>query len=172
MTTERELEIEEYVGQVYAWAYRLLQNHHDTMDVSQEVSIKWLQAKDKGQRPANPVAWLRRVTINLAIDAIRVRTRKEQQAQVNQLEASTSGHAAELVTQETARQITTALEFLTEQQRSVVVAKVYDGYTFAQIARQMELAVPTVKTHYLRALRKLRIKLAHVQRELGVDHGM
>lgn len=172
MTTERELEIEEYVGQVYAWAYRLLQNHHDTMDVSQEVSIKWLQAKDQGQRPANPVAWLRRVTINLAIDAIRVRTRKEQQAQVNQLEASTSGHAAELVTQETARQITTALEFLTEQQRSVVVAKVYDGYTFAQIARQMELAVPTVKTHYLRALRKLRIKLAHVQRELGVDHGM
>lgn len=172
MTTERELEIEEYAGQVYAWAYRLLQNHHDTMDVSQEVSIKWLQAKDQGQRLSNPVAWLRRVTINLAIDAIRVRTRKKQQAQVNQLEASTSSHVAELVTQETARQIATALEFLTEQQRSVVVAKVYDGYTFAQIARQMELAVPTVKTHYLRALRKLRIKLAHVQRELGVDHGM
>jgi RNA polymerase sigma-70 factor, ECF subfamily len=172
MTTERELEIEEYVGQVYAWAYRLLQNHHDTMDVSQEVSIKWLQVRDQGQRPVNPVAWLRRVTINLAIDTIRVRTRKEQQAHGNQLEASTSDHAAEPVTQETARQIATALGSLTEQQRLVVVAKVYDGYTFAQIAGEMELAVPTVKSHYLRALRKLRIKLTHVQREVGFDYGM
>ena len=65
-----------------------------------------------------------------------------------------------------------ALTFLTEQQCSVVVAKVYDGCTFAQIASQMGLAVPTVKSHYLRGLRTLRTKLAHVQKELGADHGV
>ncbi len=68
--------------------------------------------------------------------------------------------------------IDSAMEFLTEQLSLVVVAKVYDGHTFAQIAGQMDLAVPTVKSHYLRALRKLRTKLAHVQRELGDIHGL
>ena len=79
-------------------------------------------------------------------------------------------HSSELVKQETARQIATALESLTERQRLVVVAKVYDGCTFAQIAEQMGLSVPTIKSHYLRALRTLRTKLAPLKTELGAGH--
>ena len=60
---------------------------------------------------------------------------------------------------ETARDVAAALGTLTQQQRSVVIAKVYDGLTFARIAEQMDLATPTVKTHYLRALQNLRKKL-------------
>ena len=52
-----------------------------------------------------------------------------------------------------------ALERLTEAQRAVMVAKVYDGLTFPQIAAEMDLAVPTVKTHYLRALSAIRDRL-------------
>ena len=47
-----------------------------------------------------------------------------------------------------------------EMQRSVLTAKVHDDLTFAQIAAEHGLAVPTVKTHYLRALRTLRARLA------------
>ena len=53
----------------------------------------------------------------------------------------------------------TALRKLTEIQRAVLVAKVYDTMTFAQIAAELDLAVSTVKTHYLRAVRALRNQL-------------
>ena len=41
----------------------------------------------------------------------------------------------------------------------MLIAKVYDGLTFAQIAAELKLAVPTVKTHYLRALSAVRDRL-------------
>lgn len=56
--------------------------------------------------------------------------------------------------------VCSAIESLSESQRSVLVAKVFDELTFAAIAAEMQLAVPTVKTHYLRALRHVREALA------------
>ena len=41
----------------------------------------------------------------------------------------------------------------------MVVAKVYESMTFAEIALELDLAVSTVKTHYLRALQSLRDRL-------------
>jgi len=56
-------------------------------------------------------------------------------------------------------EIAGALAVLTDAQRSVLIAKVYDGQTFAQIAADLGVAVPTVKTHYLRAVRAVRDRL-------------
>ncbi|GAF95160.1 unnamed protein product, partial [marine sediment metagenome] len=48
---------------------------------------------------------------------------------------------------------------LSDVQRSVIVAKVYDDMTFAQVAEELGLAVSTVKTHYLRAVGTVRDRL-------------
>ncbi len=55
--------------------------------------------------------------------------------------------------------IAEATEALSEMQQSVLFAKVYDGLTVARIAAELEIAVPTVKTHYLRAVCALRDRL-------------
>jgi len=55
--------------------------------------------------------------------------------------------------------IAAALDRLTDIQRSVLVAKVYDEMTFAEIAAEMSVAVSTVKTHYLRAVQVVRDRL-------------
>ena len=52
-----------------------------------------------------------------------------------------------------------ALDRLSELQRGVLVAKVYDEMTFAEIATELDLALSTVKTHYLRAVRAVRDRL-------------
>jgi RNA polymerase sigma factor (sigma-70 family) len=62
--------------------------------------------------------------------------------------------------QETLRgDVATALDQLTEMQRGVLVAKVYDEMTFSQIADELGIGVPTAKTHYLRAIRATRDRL-------------
>ena len=48
---------------------------------------------------------------------------------------------------------------LTDVQRIVLLAKTHDGESFEHIARSLGISASTVKTHYLRALRKMHAKL-------------
>lgn len=142
-----------YRPDVYRGAYRLLGSAHDALDVTQDVFIKWV---DQCQilMPENPRGWLRRVTINTALDVIRSRRRlvHDQAA----LGRSVPGTMADAETEELRKDIAKALESLSDHQRQVLMAKVYDGETFAAIAEELDLAVSTVKTHYLRALGAVR----------------
>lgn len=150
---------EEHADAVYGWAYRLLGRHHDALDVVQEVFLRWSrQCADR--TPTKPRGWLRRVTLNKAIDVIR-KTRPTA-AMSAELEASNprDGRAFEPADRDALRgDIAVAIEGLTDAQRSVLVAKVYDEMTFAQIANELEVAVSTVKTHYARAVCAVRDRL-------------
>jgi DNA-directed RNA polymerase specialized sigma24 family protein len=56
---------------------------------------------------------------------------------------------------------------LSEQQRLVLLGKCVDGMTFSQVAAGLSIAVPTAKTHYLRALEAVRRRLAA---RIAVEH--
>ncbi len=150
---------EQYAGQVYGWAYRFLGHHHDALDVVQDVFLRWDQQYSRA-RPLQPRGWLRRVTLNRAIDACR-----KNQTNVGSLVLRTDGltveeSASESLDRAALREdIASALDRLTEMQRSVLVAKVYDEMTFAEIANELGVAVSTAKTHYLRALQAVRDRL-------------
>jgi len=146
-------------GRIYGWAYRLLQNHHDALDATQEVLLRALrQPTREVQRPA---AWLRRVTVNHCLD-IRRRTRSREDLPVRMNDQDSPEAAAG--GRELKETVLKAMQDLSEQQRLVLVAKVYDQETFAAIADAMELSIGTVKTHYLRALRGMRQALqAHAE---------
>jgi len=155
---------EQYTGEVYGWAYRLLGRHHDALDVVQDVFLRW-DAQCARQAPKQPRGWLRRVTLNRVIDLRRQRQRiAEPQASAcaesTLAETRSPQDVGMRIDQEALRDdITTALDRLSDVQRSVIVAKVYDDMTFAQVAEELGLAVSTVKTHYLRAVGTVRDRL-------------
>ena len=139
---------------VYGWAYRIVGNHHDAMDVTQDVFVKWWQVHRGSAAPVQPIGWLRRVTINHSINTQKARSRLAPAADVDRAGPDVSQPDTER--REVGRVAAEAMSEMSEQQRAVLFAKVYDGCTFAQVAEQMELAVPTVKTHYVRALKVVR----------------
>ena len=147
-------------AQVYRWAYRFLHNHHDALDATQEVLLKWFRSGGEGI--ANPRAWLRRMTTNHCIDLIR-RERRTERGEAELIDTDTP--LATAGREELRLRIAAALDRLSEQQRHVLVAKVYDGQTFAGIGDSMGLAVSTVKTHYVRALRAMGEALKHADWE-------
>ncbi len=150
---------EQYAQQVYAWAYRLLGRHHDALDVVQDVFLRWDEQCAAGA-PLQPRGWLRRVTFNRAIDERRRRVSAAKTVHEfgRTVALATAGNSpsdqAEL-----RADIAAALEELTDAQREVFVAKVYDEMTFAEVAKDLDVAVSTVKTHYLRAVRVVRDRL-------------
>ena len=156
-STKRDAAFETYRNEVYGWAYRLLGRHHDALDVAQDVFLKWVdQCRDSP--PRNPRAWLRQVTIRRAIDvqrSVASRRVREKSARSSVVHLETAAASRD----ELREVIREAVGALSEMQRSVLVAKVFDGLTFARIAAELEIAVPTVKTHYLRAIVALRDRL-------------
>jgi RNA polymerase sigma-70 factor (ECF subfamily) len=152
---------EAYRNDVYAWAYRLLGRHHDALDVVQDVFLRW-NDQCSAETPANARGWLRRVTLNRAIDIHR-----------GQMSRKTAGIESELFDPKSVAQVgdhlddsqlrhdvSSALDTLTDMQRNVLVAKVYDSLTFSEIADELGISGSTAKTHYLRALRAVRRRLA------------
>ncbi len=146
-----------YRKSVYGWAYRVVGNHADALDVTQDVFIKWWRAHHEQSPPANAVGWLRRVTINHSLNLCKTRARLRPLVEINAKDAEPP--SAGLERRELAGVVADAMGAMSEHQRSVLFAKLYDGCTFAEIAAQMDLAVPTVKTHYLRALRAARRRI-------------
>ncbi len=146
-------------AEVYRWAYRFLRDHHGALDATQEVMLRAVQSR--GAEIQNDLGWLRRVTINHCIDARR-KKRPLQTEVLESVDESTSPLRA-MIASETTDTISRALSRLTEQQQAVLLAKTYDGQTFAAIAESMHLSIGTVKTHYLRALRTMRNTLGQLK---------
>ncbi len=141
-------------ARVYRWAFRLLQNEHDALDATQNVLLKALRVP-----PAEldrRTAWLRRITINHCIDDFR---RRRPTATL--VDAADDSEPEDKLEQaERSARIAAAMQDLTDVQRVVLLAKTHDGESFEDIARSLGISASSVKTHYLRALRKMHTKLA------------
>lgn len=146
-------EWEEMRARIYRWAFRILRNHEDALDATQNVLVRALATGIDAQRP---MAWLRRVTVNHCIDLVR--GRRPAGGAVEEL-AGAAGTAETAASHERRRRIAEALAALTPHQRAVLVAKAVDQETFQQIADSLGMAPSTAKTHYLRALQHMRDRL-------------
>ncbi len=154
MSDVSELQYKSIRARVYRWAFRLLQNEHDALDATQKLLLKALRVP-----PAEldrRTAWLRRITINHCIDDFR--RRRPTAMLVDAAADSEPDDTLELA--ERSARITAAMRDLTGVQRMVLLAKAHDGESFENIARSLDISASSVKTHYMRALRKMRAKLA------------
>ncbi|MBO9556890.1 sigma factor [Cellulomonas sp.] len=153
-----------------ALAYRVCGSWSDAEDVVQQVSLEWLGTDAPVTRPA---AWLTRVTVRRAIDALRARQRAAAyvgpwvpEPLVETRDADPHFHA------EGTEALTTAFlvlaESLTPPQRAVVVLRAL-GYEHAEIARILDVTPAASRQHHTRGLRRLD---AENGRAVGGDPGV
>ncbi len=127
-------------------------------DVVQEAFLKLA-----GQRPmpSNPVAWLFRVVRNGAIDAGQSARRRRRHEQVVAAEASrwfeyAQDHApGDLDPEDAARE----LQRLPIEEREIIVAHLWGGLTFEQIAEATGSSSSAAHRLYVRGLSCLRERL-------------
>ncbi|HPF38877.1 MAG TPA: sigma-70 family RNA polymerase sigma factor [Phycisphaerae bacterium] len=157
---EARPDFERYMPRVFEWAHRLTRDRDASMDIVQDVFLKWRRQCETAA-PEKPEAWHRTVTARRVFELSRSpRLRLVGNADTRETPATEAQPLARPDLEALRDDVFAALSRLTDAQRDVVLAKVMDDRTFASIANGFEMSISTAKTHFLRGLRTLRESLA------------
>ena len=159
--------VTEFEGTVYRFAYHMVGNREDAMDVSQEVFVKLWRSLSSFRGDASFQAWLLQITKNTALDLLRKQahtplslTHPDKEENVKTLDvADTDANAnpqAAYEKRETVETVRRAIGRLPEDQRQVLVLRDMEGLSYETIARVLSLEIGTVKSRLHRARNSLR----------------
>jgi RNA polymerase sigma-70 factor (ECF subfamily) len=97
------------------------------------------------------------------------RRKRPRPAAGNLCDIVTRRSVDELEREETHRQVWSALRTLPNEQAEVVVLKIWEGMTFAQIGQILETSANTAASRYQYAISKLSRRLSQPYREVHRD---
>jgi RNA polymerase sigma factor (sigma-70 family) len=122
------------------------------------VQDAFVQLVRQGRRPDNVVAWLFRVVRNRAISLRRstMRRQKHELAAAGREEAWFQPQGSGGLDR---HEVTRALCTLSDEQREIVVARIWGGLSFEQIAEVVGVSRSTAHRRYEEALQSLRSRL-------------
>ncbi|MBM7650213.1 RNA polymerase sigma-70 factor (ECF subfamily) [Bacillus ectoiniformans] len=140
-----------YEEDIYRMAYMYVKNESDALDVVQEVAYHAFKKIDTLKEPAYLKTWLIKITITTSLNVIK------KNKKVIQLKPEYEEFIG-LEDQDPLLSITLQelIEKLNEDEKSLVILRFYEGYSFKEMAEILHLPLGTVKTTLYRALGKLR----------------
>lgn len=153
---------QKYSGLIFASISNVLNDHHDTEDVMQEVLVQlWNKAHLYEPQKGKPLTWLTTMARNRAIDRIRSKQRRsrlnddfEQESKGVQPEFDDSGHEL-LVSKERDSILLRAVSKLNPEQREAIELAYFSGLTQAEVAEKLHEPLGTVKARIRRGVNRL-----------------
>lgn len=151
-----------YGGLIFVAISNVLNDHHDSEDVMQEVLVQlWNKAHLYEPRKGKPLTWITTMARNRAIDRIRSKQRRsrlnddfEQENRTEQPEFEES--SSELCEQkERNRIVRQAVSKLTEDQKEAIMLTYFSGLTQAEVAERLHEPLGTVKARIRRGVNRL-----------------
>ena len=161
-----------YSGLIFASISNVLNDHHDTEDVMQEVLVQlWNKAYLYEPRKGRPLTWLTTMARNRAIDRIRS---KQRRARLNgdfeienrnvQPEFDESAHDI-LENKERDGIVMRAVEKLNPDQREAIQLAFFSGLTQAEVAESLHEPLGTVKARIRRGLGRLKVLVTELNHQ-------
>jgi RNA polymerase sigma-70 factor (ECF subfamily) len=161
--------VHEHQRMVYQLALHLLGEHHEALDLSQEVFLRVFRTIHRFRGDSGLRTWIYRIVVNQARNRQRWWRRRHRAQQVSLDEhvrqngdLPSTGDAAPdrvLGRKELATRLWRALEYLPFDQRTAIVLREIEGLTYDEIGFSLGIAVGTVKSRLARARQALRAQL-------------
>ena len=132
----------------------MLGNTQEAEDVGQEVFIRFYKSMDKYKGDSALSTYLTRIAINLSLNEIK-KLQKNQNVNIENYNYKISADD-EVEKKEITDTVTTALQQLEPEFRSVVILRMIQGYSSKETAQILNLPVGTVLSRLSRAHQKLK----------------
>jgi RNA polymerase sigma-70 factor (ECF subfamily) len=149
---------------LFTLAVRILGNHEEAAELLQDVYLEvWRKVSRYDVGRGTPAAWLVTLTKSRAIDRLRARAARGQQA-TNSLEAGTAVQVADegpspfetKADQELRTAVGAAVAGLPQAQQQAIELAYYEGLSHTEIAARLNQPLGTVKTRIKLGMSKLR----------------
>lgn len=141
---------------VYSLALRMLSDRHEAEDLAQEVFLGLYRNLSSVESPAHLTFWLRKVTLNRAIDRLR---REPRQTVPLEDACSLVIDATEQRDPLLQRRLRALLAQLPPAPRAVVLLRYQEDLNPHEIAQTLNMSINTVKSHLKRSLATLRERI-------------
>ncbi|HEX4809337.1 MAG TPA: sigma-70 family RNA polymerase sigma factor [Bryobacteraceae bacterium] len=152
--------VQENLRRVFLLIYRIVGNVDDAQDLTQETFIKALQRQSQLKDLEKAAHWISRIASNTAIDFLR-RNKRFTFTEVNdvpELSGMSSHDNPEqaFLRGERKLQLDGVLATLTERERTALLLRDVEDIPAAEVARQMNCSMATVRSHIANARIKFR----------------
>lgn len=144
---------------VYRTAYYLLGNEQDALDVTQEALLRVFTKLHTYQEKAHFHTWVQRIVTNLCIDLYR---RRSDSVMFEACDGSLSDRTSveeEVERLDLVADVKEAINRLPLHQRTVVILRYLQDFSYQEIADALNLPLNTVKSHLYRARQQLQVWL-------------
>ena len=139
---------------------RTVGDPHRSEELFQEVFLAVWKKRGQYQFPRSFRGWLFAIALNKCREDFRARpvlTRSFVEDEADMVPSSAGPSPVEtVIATETARRVAAAVGRLPEQQRAVVVLRVWQGMSYLEIADLLRVTAATVRSHMHHALAALR----------------
>ncbi len=147
-----------YKEKVYWIVRRMIHDHDDADDITQNVFIKAYQSLRSFKGDSSFYTWIYRIAINLSLNEIR---RKKFHKifsideEIHQISSSDELPIEVMVREERSRLIAAAIERLPDKQKKVFLLRYYEELPYEDIAKILHTSVGGLKANYFHAVKKI-----------------
>ena len=160
-----------HYSRIQRTVWGILGNEAEAHDVSQAAWIKAWQQRERFNFQSEFSTWVHRIAINGALDALRQQKRLRNRIkrllapsvsgpEIDRVHEATGSPDRELLDRERGRRIEKAVAALPPDQRTVLVLREYEGYSYEEIAKVVGCKPGTVMSRLHLARKKLKARLA------------
>ena len=174
-----EQELLPHVGALQTFAYHLTYNQDDADDLVQETYMKAYRFIDKYEQGTNAKAWLFKILKNAYINEYRKKVRQPIKVDFEDIvtyhdtdDDRISGYSdlrQEIFENMMGDEVTTAINSLPLDFRTVILLCDIEGFTYEEIASIIDVPIGTVRSRLFRARNLLKEKLTNLQNKLTED---
>lgn len=141
-----------YQNHIYTLAYKYMANREDAEDIVQEVLLRlWNHRSCIDKEKVG--AWIRQVTRNVCLDALR---RRKSYPVVATQDSEIAVQNAPTIEVNLPQYLKSALNQLGEPYRTLILLRDIEGLSYKDICRELKMPLNTAKVYLYRGRRRLR----------------
>jgi RNA polymerase sigma-70 factor (ECF subfamily) len=153
-----------YQKQVYRFAKRLLNEHDDADDVTQEVFIRLYNSIGDFRGESKLSTYIYRITYNLCLNHIKKKNRFQKihvniEQENNLISGNNSNPEYDFAEKEKQKLIRKAYDSLPEKQKAVFNLRFYENLSYEEISKITGKSVGGIKANYFHAFKKIELKI-------------
>jgi RNA polymerase sigma factor (sigma-70 family) len=166
-----------HINSMYNFAYRLTLDSDDAKDLLQDTYLKAFRFLDSFQQGTNAKAWLFRILKNSFINDYRKKSKEPSKVDYQEVETFynsedvdrqiTPDLRVEALQDMIGDEISTALNSLDVDFRTVIILCDLEGFKYEEMAKILDIPIGTVRSRLHRARNLLKEKLSEYASKMG-----